>query len=112
MQIETYQVTVDKPHSMYMGILYSTGIIGFLSFLGVFVLPAFYSKRWLLKAKLQNSTSNYLSVFVLAWGAYLIQTVFNDTVVETSLHMWIVGGIVTVYAVKYKKGYKLSEFLY
>jgi hypothetical protein len=107
-QIETYQVTVDKPHSMYMGILYSTGIIGFLAFLGVFVLSVFYSIRWLLKAKLQKSTSIYLSAFVLAWGAYLIQAVFNDTVVGNSLHMWIVGGIVTVFAVKYKKGEKVN----
>lgn len=71
--LETQEVIVDKPHNMYLGILYGTGIIGFVAFLALILIVVGRS----LKAVLNGKTSTI--VLAVATLAFLCQAVFNDT---------------------------------
>ncbi|WP_409272388.1 O-antigen ligase family protein [Neobacillus sp. SCS-31] len=94
-QIGTYTVTVDKPHSMYIGVLFGTGTFGFIAFMGILGMSLLYGVSFLFKKGRIKGNSIYLTALLFAWAAYLLQSLFNDTIVGTSLHMWIIGGIVT-----------------
>ena len=88
----------DKPHSMYMGWLYGTGIIGFISGLALMALSVFKPLKEAIK-------SNSMTIWVLgiAWGAYLIQALFNDSLPGISAPMWIIAGILLAMTLKNKE---------
>ncbi|MEX3745320.1 MULTISPECIES: O-antigen ligase family protein [Lysinibacillus] len=79
---------IDKPHSMYVGWLYGTGIIGFLCGIIILIFSLFSPLKIAFK-------SNHSMVWILgiAWGAYLVQALFNDSLPGTSAVMWIMAGI-------------------
>lgn len=79
---------IDKPHSMYVGWLYGTGIIGFLCVIVLLVMSLFNPLKVAMK-------SNQAIIWILgiAWGAYLIQALFNDSLPGTSAVMWAIAGI-------------------
>lgn len=79
---------IDKPHNMYVGWLYGTGVLGFVSAMAIVILTITISLREAVK-------KNRLTIWVLgiAWGAYLIQALFNDSLPGTSAIMWILAGI-------------------
>lgn len=81
-------IVTDKPHSLYVGWLYGTGIIGFLSVIGVLLFTLIKP----LKEVYRNNNS-ILWIIGVAWGAYLIQGVFNDSLPSISAPMWILVGI-------------------
>ncbi|WP_374963862.1 O-antigen ligase family protein [Lysinibacillus sp. RS5] len=88
----------DKPHSMYIGWLYGTGIIGLLSALGLVVLTLFNPLKIAIK-----SNGSIIRILGVAWGAYLIQAMFNDSIPGISAPMWTVAGILLAIAFKYKE---------
>ncbi|KOY83885.1 O-antigen ligase family protein [Lysinibacillus macroides] len=85
----------DKPHNMYVGWLYGTGIVGFLSIIVLLGISLFNP----LKMAIKQSKS---SVWVLgiAWGAYLIQGFFNDSLPGISAVMWAIAGILLAMTLK------------
>ncbi|MFA1737519.1 O-antigen ligase family protein [Lysinibacillus fusiformis] len=85
--LETQEVIVDKPHNMYLGILYGTGIIGFVAFLALILIVVGRS----LKAVLNGKTSTI--VLAVATLAFLCQAVFNDTLPGTAAPLFIILGI-------------------
>ncbi|MEA0561907.1 O-antigen ligase family protein [Lysinibacillus irui] len=78
----------DKPHSMYFSLLYGTGIIGFLCATLLIAMSLIRSLKVVIK-------QNEIIIWVLgiAWGAYLIQAFFNDSLPGTSAIMWLIAGI-------------------
>ncbi|OES44932.1 O-antigen ligase family protein [Domibacillus iocasae] len=82
-------IIVDKPHSMYMGMLYGTGIIGFVSFL---LLIGAITWKWLV-AFVKNKQVSTVYVFGLAWIAFVVQALFNDTLPGTAGPMFAIAGI-------------------
>ncbi|TQR21223.1 O-antigen ligase family protein [Psychrobacillus vulpis] len=86
---------VDKPHNMYLGILWGTGILGFLAFiimLIIFTLP-------ILKTiyKKSSKTNSYFVALSMGFGAFLIQAIFNDSVIGlTTAPLLIVTILYTV----------------
>ncbi|MGX1982287.1 O-antigen ligase [Thermolongibacillus altinsuensis] len=86
----TQNVVVDKPHNIYIGILYGTGIIGFIGFIGLVLMTLWKigQEFWTFE-KMQNATI----VFGFAWVAYLIQSLFNDTLPGTAAPLWALAGI-------------------
>ncbi len=85
----------DKPHSMYIGWLYGTGIFGFLSVIVLVTMTLIRS----LKAAIKQNQS-IIWILGIAWGAYLIQALFNDSLPGISAVMWAVAGILLSISLK------------
>ncbi|ALF08819.1 O-antigen ligase family protein [Parageobacillus thermoglucosidasius] len=86
----TQNVIVDKPHNIYIGILYGTGIIGFIGFIGLVLMTLwkFGQEFWKF-----GKTQNAVIVLGVAWMAYLIQSLFNDTLPGTAAPLWAIVGM-------------------
>lgn len=85
--LETEAVIVDKPHNVYLGVLYGTGIIGFVAFLALIVFVVMQS----LKKVFINTTNN--TVLAIAILGFLCQAMFNDTLAGVAAPMMILIGI-------------------
>ncbi|MGE7796316.1 O-antigen ligase family protein [Lysinibacillus fusiformis] len=79
---------IDKPHSMYIGWLYGTGVVGFLCALVLVAMTLINLLKIVMK---QNQSLVW--VLAIAWGAYLIQAFFNDSLPGISATMWTLVGI-------------------
>ena len=91
-------VITDKPHNMYVGWLYGTGFTGLLSVMLIIALSLVKP----LKVALKNNSA-ILWVMGVAWGAYLIQAVFNDSLPGTSAPLWAIAGILLAMTLKNKE---------
>ncbi|WP_342508543.1 O-antigen ligase family protein [Sporosarcina sp. FSL K6-2383] len=89
---------VDKPHNMYVGIFYGTGIIGFIGFAGLAIIMALGG----LKAVVTRR-SIVPTVFAVGWLAYLIQALFNDTLPGTAAPMWAIAGMMMAFILRNKE---------
>ena len=92
--LETEAVIVDKPHNMYIGILYGTGIIGFIPLILLVFTTTWASLKQVFK-KQDNVVATVLAVGVLA---FLFQAIFNDTLPGIGGVMWVLIGI--IFAIK------------
>lgn len=89
-----YEFTiVDKPHSMYLGILYGTGIIGFIGFTCLVIITALVALKAIVTMKYGIS-----AVVAIGWLAFLIQALFNDTLPGTAAPMWAIAGILMAFS--------------
>lgn len=67
---------VDKPHNVYIGVLYSNGIIGFIALVMIFI----WCGLVFLKSVLQKQSNNRVAYVIgIAAIAYMIQAFFNDS---------------------------------
>ncbi|MFB5086104.1 O-antigen ligase family protein [Psychrobacillus sp. PGGUH221] len=84
-------VLVDKPHNMYLGILWGTGIFGFL----VFVATLLIFTATILKGVYRkiSSTNPYFIALSMGFGAFLIQALFNDSVIGLTIAPLLIGAI-------------------
>lgn len=86
-------VMVDKPHNIYLGIGYGSGIIALITFLVGVVILLFKSMRYVW-----NRVGNEKSVYVVAFGlfivAYLVQGLVNDNIIGVLPLFWIIMGVV------------------
>lgn len=82
---------VDKPHSFYVGIVYGTGIIGLIGFLGVIFSIAWAAVKSIIRYNNRSSTVIILSI---TWLAFLIQALFNDSLPGTTTPLFIIGGVI------------------
>lgn len=87
--IRSETVLVDKPHNMYIGILYGTGAIGLLGFMGLFgILIAKAIKQFI-------TGRTEIAPFLLLIVAFLIQGMFNDTLPGMTAIAYPILGILT-----------------
>lgn len=86
--IRDEKTIVDKPHSMYVGVLYGTGIVGFISFAGIAILTVIAVLKVVFTRK-----QAMINVFALGWLAFLTQALFNDSLPGTAGPMWVIAGI-------------------
>ncbi|KGR90050.1 hypothetical protein CD30_13830 [Ureibacillus massiliensis 4400831 = CIP 108448 = CCUG 49529] len=82
---------VDKPHSLYVGTLFGTGILGLVGFLGIVILTAWVAVREIFKF---NTEKILLLPLCIAWIAFLIQSFINDSLPGTTGMMFTIIGIV------------------
>ncbi|WP_313893789.1 O-antigen ligase family protein [Psychrobacillus sp.] len=74
-------VLIDKPHNLFIGLLYGTGFLGLLSFLSIVVIYTFKLGKYVLK----DQQSPKIWAFTLGWGAFLIQALLNDSVIGATI---------------------------
>lgn len=86
--IGSFNTIVDKPHNMYIGILYGSGIVAFVLFIALVLSILF---RIITIIKDQNDI--FAKVFFLALITFLIQAMFNDSLIGTSVVSWVFMGI-------------------
>jgi O-Antigen ligase len=86
--LKTETSITDKPHNLYVGILYGTGILGFISLIIILFMVGLDTVVNLFK-------KNRLQYFVLAFAslAYFIQAMFNDSLPGISGVIWILIGV-------------------
>lgn len=89
--LETETVIVDKPHNMYVGVLYGTGIIGFIIFMLIIIFLTWMVLKELFTYK--ATPSCYVTVLAVAWVAFLFQSIFNDSLVGLTAPYWIIIGV-------------------
>lgn len=88
--LETEAVIVDKPHNMYIGVLYGAGIVGFIVFMVLVLTSTWISLKQVFKPQGQNMLMTVLSIGVLA---FFFQAIFNDSLPGISGVMFLVCGI-------------------
>ncbi|MDP4086534.1 MAG: O-antigen ligase family protein [Bacillota bacterium] len=89
---------VDKTHSLYVGVIYGTGIVGMIGFLGILIIIGWTALKEILRFK---PTSGFIVPLCMAWITYLIQALFNDSVLGVTSSFFTIGGVLL--AVLYKK---------
>ncbi|MFJ8102251.1 O-antigen ligase family protein [Lysinibacillus sp. NPDC096212] len=85
--LETEKVIVDKPHNMYIGVLYGTGIVGFIAFIVIIAFTLLNSLKVIISGK------DSLVVLAVAVLAFLFQAIFNDTLPGTAAPLFIILGV-------------------
>lgn len=84
--IRTENVIVDKPHNVFLGVFYGTGIVGFTCF----VLLALYTTFILIRSIFEKQW--VVTTFSFFSFAYFIQGIFNDSLVAmTALAFLMIG---------------------
>lgn len=91
---------VDKPHSLYVGIIYGTGILGFIGFVSFIILTAWFAVKCIYNYK--NNEGLYV-VLCIAWIAFLIQSFINDSLPATTCIMFILAGVMVSYILNQKE---------
>lgn len=92
----TEATITDKPHNTYIGVLYGTGILGFISLIIIsFTVTLGTVVKLFKKNKLQYFT------FAIASLAYFIQAMFNDSLPGTTTVVFVFIGI--MYALIYSE---------
>lgn len=79
---------VDKPHSMYMGIFYGTGIVGIIGFAGIAILTVLAALKVVFTRR-----QAMVAVLAVGWLAFLLQALFNDSLPGTAGPMWALAGM-------------------
>jgi O-antigen ligase len=83
---------VDKPHNMYIGIAFGAGILTLLAFL-VLLFRHAWQHIALLKKRIRTERQVILASLFAGWCAYLVQALFNDSVIGTGVVFWTLFGI-------------------
>ena len=96
---------VDKPHNIYVGVIYGTGIIGVVAFLGMILLSL---KGTLLAIFRFNKSTGFIVTLCIAWLAFLIQALFNDTSIGITGPLFVIGGITVGVLFKENQGKSLQ----
>jgi len=100
----TEHTIIDKPHSMYVGIFYGTGIIGFIGFIGLAILTVLFALKAVSARK-----SSIAVVLGIAWLAFLIQALFNDTLPGTAAPMWALAGMMMAIIIRNKDVEEITD---
>lgn len=96
----TTVTVVDKPHSLYVGIIYGTGILGFIGFILFAILTAWFAVKSIIN---YNKTKGLYVTLCIAWIAFLIQSFINDSLPATTCIMFILAGVMISYIFNQKE---------
>ena len=90
------ETVVDKPHNVYVGVLFGTGIIGLLALI---VFALYMCKDIFINIKKGND----VSILAILCLAFLIQALFNDTTPAIMCTFFVLAGIVLAKSNNLKK---------
>lgn len=94
--LETHTVIVDKPHNLYINILYGTGSVALIALLALLASHLLKGIKVIISEKLDNAYSNVFMSLFIGWLAYLVQAVFNDSVIGSAPIFWVIFGVSVV----------------
>lgn len=83
---------VTKPHNIYLALAYGAGVTALMAFLALIVLGLYHFCAGYFRHKIIDKAGLILPLF-FGWLAYLIQGLFNDTVIGTTFIFWIIFGM-------------------
>lgn len=83
------ETIVDKPHNVYIGVLFGTGVLGFI-FFTLFVLGTLKGTFREIFSKKEVTT---LATLAIVWLAFLIQCLFNDTTPAMTGTLFVLVGV-------------------
>jgi hypothetical protein len=83
---------VDKPHNMYLGLAYGSGVLALAAFLWL-IGRHIWAYLSVLRYRITNEKEIVLAALFAGWAAYLVQGLFNDSINGTSLIFWIIFGV-------------------
>lgn len=95
-QLYDPELTVDKPHNMYLEIAYGSGIAALAILLLLF---GRHARKILTNIKhigLEPVSSSNLCLN-FAWVAFLVQAMFNDTTIGSAVIFWVLFGMSVAY---------------
>ncbi len=101
--LETHTVIVDKPHNLYINVLYGSGVIALLALLALLVVQFLKALKTIFTQQLDNEQSIVFISLFIGWLAYLMQSLFNDSVIGTAPIFWVVFGVIVVLMNKINK---------
>lgn len=84
--ISTERIIVDKPHSIYIGYFFSTGILGLVVYMAIVLIILLNTMKLL-----RNPQVLPLLLVIIA---YCIQGLTVDTNIGVTLLFWIFGGVI------------------
>lgn len=88
----TYKTITSKPHNMYLGIAYGSGIPALLVLLALLGLHFYHTFRNLLTMQ-SNKERIFPAALFLFFCAFIIQWLFNDAVLGSATIFWVLMGI-------------------
>ncbi|WP_102348289.1 O-antigen ligase family protein [Bacillus sp. Marseille-P3661] len=93
--LSTHSVIVDKPHNIFIGLLYGSGLLTLLAFLAFIIVLFVHLIKFFIKHRKTMDTKQISIVYSIAVAlvAYLIQGLFNDSVIGISVIIWILLGV-------------------
>lgn len=89
---EGFNITVDKPHNLYLQIFFSNGLIALLAFLFICVWYLVDCLRLYAFKREYRPAQIYGAAVMLAVTGYLAAGMFNDSVVSVAPVFWILLG--------------------
>nr|HML86735.1 O-antigen ligase family protein [Bacteroidales bacterium] len=94
---------VTKPHNMYLEVAFGSGLIALISLLALLILHLFHTTKTIIKGN--NDKTRFSASILVFWCAFLLQCLFNDSLIGTSPIFWILFGV----AVSFNSSLKLSN---
>lgn len=85
-----YETLVDKPHNIYLAIAFGSGVVSLMAFLTIIM---FYLLKTLTSIKEKRCEITYTPAIFLAIVAFLVQGMFNDSIIGMSVIFWLFMGI-------------------
>lgn len=88
-----YDEIVTKPHNFYLDLAYSSGVLSLLS-LGMLLIIYFYFALRNLANDIKSGKLKVFQTALLAFVcAFLLQWMFNDSIIATSVILWVLLGV-------------------
>lgn len=90
-----YNLYTDKPHSAYLGWAYGFGVPFLLILLGLFAVHFYRTLKslWAKAAGTWTYKERYAAAFFAFFLGFLVQWLFNDSIVGTSVIFWPLMGV-------------------
>lgn len=93
--LASHTVIVDKPHNVYINMLYGAGMIAFITLLLLFGTALFKGLKQFFGNRFEYSEEKgfiFISIF-FGITAYLIQGLFNDSIIGSAPIFWVLFGV-------------------
>lgn len=90
---DTPNMTVDKPHNLYLQIALNNGLIALITFLGIMLIYIVDSLKLYALKKEYGTSELFGAAISLGVIGYLLAGVFNDSVISVAPIFWILLGV-------------------
>lgn len=92
---DTPNMTVDKPHDLYLQIALNNGLIALIAFLGIILIYIIDSLKLYSLKKRYETSELFGAAISLGIIGYLVAGIFNDSVISVAPIFWILLGVGT-----------------